>query len=62
MSKPIVAPEAVSMRDAATIMGVSERSVWTLCNRGLLPSFKIGRTVRIRYDAIQQFMERGGAE
>ena len=57
-----VAPEAVSMRDAATIMGVSERSVWTLCNRGLLTSFKIGQTVRIRYEAIQQFMERGGAE
>lgn len=62
MSKPIVAPEAVSMLEAGKIMSVSERSVRTLCKLGLLPSFKIGRTVRIRYAAILHFMESGGAE
>jgi excisionase family DNA binding protein len=55
-----ILPEAVSMAEAAKIMSVSERSIWTLCNRGLLPTFKIGRSVRIRYVDIRRFMESGG--
>ena len=52
---------AFSMRECADAIGVSERSIWSLVNSGKLPSFRLGRSVRISLDAIEAFMEHGGA-
>jgi excisionase family DNA binding protein len=50
---------AVTMREAAEMLSISERSVWTLVNRGELRSFKVGRSVRIPIDALRELA--GGA-
>ena len=51
---------AVTMREAAEMLSISERSVWTLVNRGELRSFKVGRSVRIPIDALRE-LAGGGA-
>lgn len=51
---------AVTMREAAAMLSISERSVWTLVNRGELRSFKVGRSVRIPIDALLELA--GGGE
>jgi excisionase family DNA binding protein len=50
---------AYSMREVATAIGVSERSVWAMCNRGELRSIRIGRSVRIPREALAELL--GGA-
>lgn len=52
---------AVTMREAAEMLSISERSVWTLVNRGDLRSFKVGRSVRIPIDALRALAAGGGA-
>ena len=52
---------AVSMREAAGMLSISERSVWTLVNRGELRSFRVGRSVRIPIDALRELAAGGGA-
>jgi excisionase family DNA binding protein len=51
---------AFSMREVGAALGVSERSIWTLINSGKLPSFKIGRSVRVRREDLENFMRNGG--
>jgi excisionase family DNA binding protein len=53
-------PLAYSMAELAQAWGVSERSVWSLVNSGRLPSFRIGRLVRIPREAADAFMANGG--
>ncbi len=53
---------AFSMREVGELLGVSERSVWTLCKEGKIQSFRIGRSVRISLDALQAFIANGGSE
>jgi excisionase family DNA binding protein len=52
---------ALTMRECARALGVSERAVWSLVKSGRLPSFRLGRTVRISRNAIEAFIEQGGA-
>ena len=52
---------ALSMRECANAIGVSERSVWSLVKSGRLASFKVGRSVRISRHAIEAFISQGGA-
>ena len=47
---------AYSMREVADALGVSERSVWTLCNTGKIRSIKLGRLVRIPSDAVAELL------
>lgn len=47
---------AYSMREVANLIGMSERSVWELCNRGELRSVKLGRSVRIPRDAVNELL------
>lgn len=51
---------AFSMREVGAALGVSERSIWTLINCGKLPSFKVGRSVRVRREDLEEFMRKGG--
>ena len=44
-----VQPELLSVRDLARLLNVSQRTVWTLRNRGELPSpLKLGAGIRWR--------------
>lgn len=36
----------MTSREAATALAVSERTLWTLTNRGEIPAVRIGRSVR----------------
>lgn len=51
---------AFSMREVGAALGVSERSIWTLINCGKLPSFRVGRSVRVRREDLENFMRNGG--
>ena len=52
---------ALSMRECANAIGVSERSIWSMVKSGRLASFKVGRSVRISRHAIEAFIEHGSA-
>ena len=47
---------AVTMREAADLLAVSERTIWTMCNSGELPSVLIGRCRRIPMDALRRLI------
>ena len=48
----------VSLGDAARLLSVSPRTVYRLAAAGELSLLKIGHSVRIRYDAIVDFLNR----
>ncbi len=48
----------VSLGDAARLLSVSPRTVYRLAAAGKLPLLKVGRSVRIRYDALVDFLNR----
>ena len=47
---------AVTLREAAGLLSVSERTIWGLCASGQLRSFTIGRCRRIPTDALRDLM------
>lgn len=50
----------VRLRDAATMLGVSPRTIWNLLGNGVLPRVKIGRSTAIPVSAIEALVARGG--
>lgn len=57
-------PQLLTYKQAATVLGVTERTIWTLVNRGSLPVVRFGRSVRIDPADLRAFIERskqGGA-
>jgi excisionase family DNA binding protein len=53
---------AMTVRQAAQVLNVSERTVENLIAGGHLPVLRIGRAVRILSDELQRFMRRGVVE
>ncbi|HMN96930.1 MAG TPA: helix-turn-helix domain-containing protein [Phycisphaerales bacterium] len=55
----------LTYREAAKVLGVTERTVWTLVAGGVLPAVRFGRSVRIDPADLRAFIERskrrGGA-
>lgn len=51
-------PLLVSCREAAQMLGISQRTLWTLTDRGELPRVKFGQTVRYSVDDLREFIER----
>jgi excisionase family DNA binding protein len=52
-------------REAATTLAISERHLWGLTNSGKIPSVRLGRSVRYRYEILAQFVatqEIGGVK
>lgn len=43
---PIV-EQLLTYREAGKLLGVTERTIWTLVDRGELPAVRFGRSVRI---------------
>lgn len=54
-------PLAVSVREAAKLLSVSEKSVWNMAKRGDIQSKKIGSRVVFPVSSIRAFLE-GPAE
>lgn len=48
----------LTYREAAGVLGVSERKVWTLVDEGRLPAVRFGRNVRIDPADLRAFIER----
>jgi excisionase family DNA binding protein len=46
------------LREVADVLAVSERSVRRLCRAGLLPTVRLGGSVRFRYVDVQSLVER----
>ena len=49
--------ELLDVNQAAKTLCVSPRTVWTLTNKGVLPSVKIGRRVLYAPDDIRAFID-----
>jgi len=57
-------PSLLTYRQAAMVLGVTDRTIWTLVNRGALLAVRFGRSVRIDPADLRAFIERakqGGA-
>lgn len=48
----------VDTREAARLLNISTRTLWTLTARGELPSVRIGRRVLYRLETLREFSER----
>lgn len=48
----------LTYRQAAEVLGVSERSIWTLVDQGTVPAVRFGRSVRIDPIDLRAFIER----
>jgi hypothetical protein len=54
----VVAPLALSPRDAARALSISEKGLWNLTQpRGPIPAAKIGRLVRYDVKDLQAFLD-----
>ena len=49
----------LTYRQAAKVLGVTERTVWTLVHDGGLPVVRFGRSVRIDPSDLREFIDRG---
>jgi len=48
----------LTYREAGEILGVTDRTIWTLVDRGELPAVRFGRSVRIDPADLRAFIER----
>lgn len=55
-------PIAVTVAEAARLLGLSAWSVYELIKAGRLPSFKVGRAVRVPVAALHQLANGTPAE
>ncbi|MBL8762231.1 MAG: helix-turn-helix domain-containing protein [Phycisphaerae bacterium] len=53
-------PDALTVRETARRLSVSQMTVWRLLARGVLIRVRVGRAVRILARSVEQFVERGG--
>ena len=58
-AKQAVEPIAVGSKQAAELLGIGERTLWTLVNRGDLRSIKVGSRVLIPRKAMEDFIDGG---
>ena len=62
---PDVAPEiqnisipclVLNTEQAAKLLGISIRHLWSLTNRKIVPSFRMGKCVRYSFDSLRTFV------
>jgi excisionase family DNA binding protein len=49
--------QGFNAREAARIIGISERTLWGLTKRGQIRCFRVGRSVLYSLDAIRDFIQ-----
>lgn len=47
---------ALRPREAARVLGISERLLWSLTNRGEIPHLKLGRATLYPVDQLQEWL------
>ncbi|MDZ4847765.1 MAG: helix-turn-helix domain-containing protein [Pirellulaceae bacterium] len=50
-------PLLVDAREAARMMGISTRTLWTLANMRTIPSIRIGRARRYSLDDLREYID-----
>ena len=53
MSEPLL----VDARETAKLLGLSERTLWTYTDKGVIPSLKIGRSRRYSVLTLQRWID-----
>lgn len=48
---------AVSIPEAARMLGIHERTIWSRVKDGTVPAFRIGKLVRISRKTLERIME-----
>lgn len=48
----------LSVREAATAMGICEKTLWTLTQQGEIPVIRIGRAVRYPVDGLREWIQK----
>ncbi|QDT81992.1 Helix-turn-helix domain protein [Gimesia maris] len=63
MNKPSTTPLALSAKDAALSLGISERTLWASTQpRGPIPSIKLGGRVLYPVAGLEEWLTRAAAE
>ena len=59
---PVPPPERVALTvpEAAAVLGLGKSTIWAMLARGDLPRVRAGRTTRISRTAIDEYMAAGG--
>ena len=55
-TKQMIEPMLLNTRQAATLLNISERTVFSLIKEGKLPSVKIGRCLRFSVADLETFI------
>ncbi len=55
-------PDLLTVREVADYLRVSRVTVWRWCQQGVVPAVRIGRTWRIRRDALMDGLDLLGGE
>jgi excisionase family DNA binding protein len=54
-------PLAMRLQDAAELLGVSDRTLWTWTKKGIVPHVRIGGTVIYPYHALKEWLREQSA-
>lgn len=55
--KSVIFEPLLTYRQAAEVLGVTDRTIWTLVDSGRLPAVRFGRSVRIDPNDLRAFIE-----
>ena len=52
-----ISPKFLTVKDVATALGVSQATVRNLINAGDLPAVRVGRSIRVRPEAVEAVLQ-----
>jgi excisionase family DNA binding protein len=58
----VLSPLLVDELQAASMLGISQRTFWDYRNRGEIPTVRLGRLVRFSVDDLRKFIESKRAD
>ncbi len=56
-----IAPLALRAREAAKVLGISERALWTATNAGQVPHVRVGRVTLYSIRALEEWLDEAEA-
>lgn len=48
----------VTAKEAAAMLSMSERTLWSLSNRGDIPRIRVGRSIRYSIEDLSEFIDQ----
>lgn len=60
MSGPSSLPRLISVAQLAERLGERKLRIYELCQQGMIPHVRIGRSVRFDPDAVREWIDAGG--